>query len=60
MQGNDESIAPQNSNTTTVSTGEADKDLIRMAEHAAARKCELNPYVGMMAEHHDHPAQPAK
>lgn len=31
-----------------------------LAEHAAARKCELNPYVGMMAEHHDHPATPAK
>lgn len=42
MQGNDESIVPQNSNTTTVSTGEADKDLIRMAEH------------------HNHPAMPAK
>lgn len=37
MQGNDESIVPQNSNTTTVSTGEADKDLIRMADRLAAQ-----------------------
>lgn len=42
MAENEEQKVPQNSNTTTVSTGEADKDLIRMAEH------------------HDHPATPAK
>ena len=35
MQGNDESIVPQNSNTMTVTTGEADKDLIRMADRQA-------------------------
>ena len=37
MQGNDESMVPQNSNTTTVTTGEADKDLIRMADRLAAQ-----------------------
>lgn len=37
MQGNDESMVPQNSNIATVSTGEADKDLIRMADRLAAQ-----------------------
>lgn len=32
-----------------------------LATHAAASRCEMNPYVGMMMEeHHDHDAAAAK
>ena len=37
MSESHEQKVPQNSNTTTVSTGEADKDLIRMADRLAAQ-----------------------
>lgn len=37
MAENDESMVPQNSNTTNVSTGETNNELIRMADRLAAQ-----------------------